>query len=108
MKDVELREGTDEASERPVALNQGRVGEESDGALSAKHDDVVAVVPNDIVIFLHDRFGQNNGLASFRFLEADDVCNGPLVHRGAALLFYLHRAHTGMVQSIDFDRFNFN
>ena len=108
MKDVELREGTDEASERPVALNQGRVGEESDGALSAKHDDVVAVIPEDMVRFLHDHVRQIHGLTSFHFLEVDDVCDGPLVHRGAALLFDLHRAHTTMVESVNFDRFNIN
>ena len=52
MEDVELREGVNEASEGAIAFDQGGVGEERDGAGQAKDDDVVAVVPKDVVRLL--------------------------------------------------------
>ena len=58
--------------------------------------------------FLSDHVRQVESDSTFRFLEGDDVCDGPLIHGGAALLFDLHRAHTRMVQSVNLDRFNVN
>ena len=108
VKDVELREWIDEAGECPIALGQSCVGEECDGACQAKDCDVVGVVPEDVVRLLLDHIRLIHRLASVLFVPADVVCDGPFVHRWTALLFDLHRAHTRMVQRVNFDRFNVN
>ena len=108
MKYVELREGVNEAGECPITLDQSGVGEEQDGTCLPKDDDVVAVIPEDVVRFLKDHVSQINGLPSLLFVQMDDVCDGPLVHRWSTLLFDLHGARVLMVTSINLDRFNIN
>ena len=108
MRDVELREMMDQAGESAIALDQSGVGEERDGACQAKDDDVLAVVPEDVVRFLGDHIRQINSLSSVLFVAADDVCDGMLIHRWSTLLFDLHGAHVLMITSVNFDRFNVN
>ena len=91
MKDVELREWLDKAGERPIALDQCCVGEEGDGACQAKDDDVVAVVADDVVRLLDEQSVKSTA-SPVLFVAADDVCDGPFVHRGAALLLFEPRS----------------
>ena len=108
MNNVELSERVNEPCKCPIALNQCGVGEERDGALETKDDDVIAVISEDMVGFPSDCIGQVHSLSSVHFVEEDDVCDGPFVHPRGALLFYLNSAHARMLTGINFDRFNVN